>query len=68
MWLYLIRSGWQKDGSAMAACVEFLAELLPIFDQAVVAAAENVSPDGEQTAEPTPAASAAVTAAARAAG
>ena len=57
-----------EDGSAMAACVEFLAELLPIFDQAVVAAAEDVSPDGGQAAEPTPAASAAVTAAARAAG
>ena len=34
-----------QDGSAMAACVEFLATLLPIFDQAVVAAAAGTPED-----------------------
>ena len=45
-----------QDGSAMAACVDFLATILPIFDQAVVAAAgdsplESGSPESAAAAK-----------------
>jgi len=41
-----------NDGSGMAACVDFLAELLPVFDEAVVAAAAAPAvPSGEALGE-----------------
>lgn len=42
-----------EDGSAMASCVDFLAELLPVFDEAVVAAAgASAAGEGSAAADP----------------
>ena len=51
-----------QDGSAMASCVDFLAELLPVFDEAVVAAAGTSAEGGDAAGEAAAAADPAETA------
>ena len=56
-----------SDGSAMGACVDFLAQLLPVFDEAVVAAAAAApleEPEADSQADDAESAAVAETAAA----